>query len=76
MLVLNILKTLLEHTFGKIMYSPDLSLCLSHNQKSTNNEEAKKLQEKALVLEEKETTTKLYGPIIRSKERGHRRENT
>ena len=70
-LVLNILKTLLMSAFITNMPSPELSLALSQrmnsttpNQESTNNEEAKDSQKKATVLEEQETTTKLYGPLI------------
>jgi hypothetical protein len=53
------------------MPSPELSLALSQrmnsttpNQDSNNNEEGKDAQKKASVLEEQETTTKLYGPLI------------
>jgi hypothetical protein len=70
-IVLNILKTLLMSAFITNMPSPELSLALSQrmnsttpNQESTNNEEAKDSQKKATVLEEQETTTKLYGPLI------------
>ena len=70
-LVLNILKTLLMSAFITNMPSPELSLALSQrmnstnpNQESNNNEDAKDTQKKATVLEEQETTTKLYGPLI------------